>query len=231
MIQMDRLRGLIVSVQAAANSPLAPVEVITAMARAAEEGGAVALRIEGCKNVAAVKAAVRVPVIGLIKRSYAQFEPYITPTVAEVEQLLAAAADIIAFDATLRSRPAATTVEQLVDRIKRGGAVPMADCSTQDDAFAAQRLGAPILATTLCGYTMETAGMKLPAIQLVRALCGCGALVVCEGGVRDASDVRAARDAGADAIVVGTAITNIASVTAQFAAPLHAHTRTDATAV
>ena len=231
MIELDKLRGLIVSVQAASDSPLAPTEMITALAVAAQAGGAVAVRIEGATNVRAVKAALHGPVVGLIKRSYAGFEPYITPTLGDVEELLDAGADVIAFDATLRARPHGATVKQLVERIASGGAMAMADCATRGDALAAHKLGVPILATTLCGYTKETSGASLPAVELVRVLRQFGGFVVCEGGVRSPADVAAARDAGADAIVVGTAITNIAWVTAQFAAPLRARARTDATAV
>ncbi|MBV9276983.1 MAG: putative N-acetylmannosamine-6-phosphate 2-epimerase [Candidatus Eremiobacteraeota bacterium] len=231
MSDLERLRGLIVSVQAAKESALSPSAVITALACAAEDGGAVAVRIESADNVRAVKAKVGVPVIGLIKRSYIGFEPYITPTLAEVEELLAAGADIVAFDATLRERPQKTEMYKIVERITVAGALAMADCSTEADALSAQRLGVPILATTLCGYTKETAGARLPAIDLVRALRRFGEFVVCEGGVGDPADVRAAADAGADAIVVGTAITNIAAVTSRFAASLQMRTRTDATAV
>jgi len=231
MRHLKRLRGLIVSVQAAADSPLAPTEVITALARAAEDGGAVAVRIENADNVRAVKTNVGVPVIGLIKRFYAGVEPYITATLAEVDELLAAGADVIAFDATLRQRPNGVTTQHIVDRITNGGALAMADCSTEEDGLAAHRLGVPIVATTLRGYTTETATARLPAIDLVRALRRHAEFVVCEGGVRDPADVRAAADAGADAIVVGTAITNIAAVTARFAAALQTRTRTDATAV
>ena len=231
MKDLDRLRGLIVSVQAPPDSSLAPTEIITAFAVAAQAGGASAVRIESAANVRAAKAALRVPVIGLIKRAYAGFEPYITSTVAEVEELIAAGADVIAFDATLRPRPGGVTTQQLSERIQRGGATPMADCSNEEDVLAAREVGVSIIATTLRGYTKETSGASLPATDLVRTMRGYGGFVICEGGVRSPTDVAAAHDAGADAIVVGTAITNIIWVTAQFAAPLHARTRTDATAV
>ncbi len=231
MRKLEALRGLIVSVQASADSALAPPEMITALAREAEKGGAVAVRIEGARNVQAVKASVALPVIGLVKKSYAGFEPYITPTLSEVDELLGAGADVVAFDATLRARPNATTTAQLVDRINASDAIPMADCSTQEDALAAHRLGVPVIATTLCGYTNETADTALPALGLVRALREFAQFVTCEGGVHDAAETLAAAHAGADAIVVGTAITNIAWVTARFAAALQTRTRTDGTAV
>lgn len=231
MKDLDRLRGLIVSVQAPPDSPLAPTEMITALALAAQTGGASAVRIESATNVRAAKAALHLPIIGLIKRAHAGFEPYITSTTAEVDELIDAGADVIAFDATLRARPDGVTTNQLCEHIQRGGATPMADCSNEEDAVAARELGVPIIATTLHGYTKETSGASLPAIDLVRTMRGYGGFVVCEGGVHRPADVAAAHDAGADAIVVGTAITNVVWVTAQFAAPLRARTRTDATAV
>jgi N-acylglucosamine-6-phosphate 2-epimerase len=231
MIALDRLRGLIVSVQANANSPLARPDIIAALAECAQAGGAVAVRIEGTSNVRATKAALSVPVIGLIKRAYDAFEPYITPTLREVEELLAAGADVIALDATSRPRPAGATLEHLADGIRRAGAVAMGDCATEADGVAACALGIPIVATTLRGYTKETQGTTLPALGLVRKFCELGAFVICEGGIHTSASAQAALDAGADAIVVGTAITDVTWVTARFAAVLRKHTRTDASAV
>jgi len=232
MTDAEVLRGgLIVSVQAAPDSSLAPTEMIVALALAAQAGGAAAVRIEGTNNIRSVKAALRVPVIGLIKRGNTSFEPYITPTLDEAEAVAAAGADIIAFDATLRARPQGVTVKQLAERVRSAGALPMADCATESDAARASGDGVSLIATTLCGYTKETRGVSLPALDLIRAIRALDAFVICEGGVHSPADARAAREAGADAIVVGTAITNIAWVTTQFAEALRERTRTDATAV
>lgn len=232
MTALEEMRGgLIVSVQARSDSPLADPATIAALARCAQAGGAVAVRIEGIRNLRAVKAVVSVPTIGLIKRAYTGFEPYITPTQREVGELLESGADIIAFDATARRRPAGATVESLVEAIRGMGAIAMADCATAADGVAACALGVPIVATTLCGYTKETTGASLPALDLVRKLDALGAFVICEGGIRTPQSARAALDAGSDAVVVGTAITDIEWVTARFSAALREHTRTDAPAV
>lgn len=232
MIALEQMRGgLIVSVQARAHSPLADPSTIAALARCAQAGGAVAVRIEGTLNVRAVKAVLSVPTIGLIKRTYSDFEPYITPTQREVGELVESGADIIAFDATARRRPAGATVESLAECIRREGAIAMADCATAADGVAACALGISIVATTLCGYTKETTGASLPALDLVRKLDALGAFVICEGGIRTPRSARAALDAGSDAIVVGTAITDIEWVTARFSAALRERTRTGASAV
>jgi N-acylglucosamine-6-phosphate 2-epimerase len=218
---LDALRGgLIVSVQAWQGSAIDRPPVIAAMARAAQEGGAVAVRVQGVANIDAVRAAVEIPVVGLIKRSYPGFEPYITVTSDEIAAIVACGAEIVAFDATLRAHPGGSTVGGLIDAIHAAGRAAFADCATVEDAMAALSSGADILATTLCGYTKESAGHPLPALDLiaaVRAGTGDGAFIACEGGVRRPEELRAAFDAGADAVVVGSAITNVDWLVREFA--------------
>jgi N-acylglucosamine-6-phosphate 2-epimerase len=213
--------GLIVSVQAWKGSAIDDPAVIAAMARAAQESGAVAVRIAGAEHLRAVRARVDVPIVGLIKREYPGFEPYITPSLDEVGPIVDCGAEIVAFDATPRPRPGGVTVEQIVTRIHECGAAAMADCAEFEDCCRAWEAGADIVATTLCGYTRETAGSPLPALALVRELHaarpGGATFVVCEGGVHRPELLRAALDAGADAVVVGTAITNTDWLVREFA--------------
>jgi N-acylglucosamine-6-phosphate 2-epimerase len=215
---LDGLRGgLIVSVQAWPGSAIDDPYVIAAMARAAAENGAVAVRIQGVANIEAVRARLDLPIVGLIKREYAGYEPYITPTIEEVRAIVAAGADVVAFDATARPRPGGVTAAALVAAIAGAGRVAMADCATVQDGVSACETGAEILATTLCGYTPGTQGSVLPALGLVRELAAMGRFAICEGGVSHPDQVRAALDAGAGAVVVGTAITNIDSLVRRFA--------------
>jgi N-acylglucosamine-6-phosphate 2-epimerase len=219
--RIDGLRGgLIVSVQAWVGSAIDRPAVIAAMARAAQEGGAVAVRVQGTTNLKAVRAQVEIPIVGLIKRSYPGFEPYITPTPREVAEIIACDAEIVAFDATERARPDDSGVSQLIDQIHRAGRIAFADCATVENARTARAFGADIVATTLCGYTKETAGQLLPALDVVAALRGTlgeTAFIACEGGVRLPAQVRTALDAGASAVVVGTAITNVDWLVREFA--------------
>jgi N-acylglucosamine-6-phosphate 2-epimerase len=218
MSTLDGLRGgLIVSVQAWRGSALDDPVVIAAMARAAQDGGAVAVRVAGVEHLRAVRERVALPVIGLIKREYPGFEPYITPTLAEVRAVIATGADVVAFDATARPRPGDAKVADAIETIHASGRLAMADCATAADAFVAARLGADVIATTLAGYTADTKGRPLPDLDLVRELAAIVGFKICEGGIRSPQQVRAALDAGADAVVVGTAISNVDWLVREFA--------------
>ena len=220
MNALDALRGgLIVSVQAFAKSAIDDPAVLAALARAAQENGAVGVRIAGVANLEAVRKRVTLPIIGIIKREYPGFEPYITPTLREVREILSAGAEIVAFDATARVRPEAGLAE-IVAAIHAGGALAMADCAEAADGARARALGADILAGTLCGYTKETARRALPAFDLVRELRNSDGFVICEGGIHSPAQARQALAAGADAVVVGTAITNVDWLVGQYVAAL-----------
>ncbi len=215
--------GLIVSVQAKPGSALDDPAVIAALALGAQEGGAVGLRIQSAAHIRAVKARCNLPVVGLVKRVYDGFEPYITPTLREIAEILDAGAEIVAFDATPRERPAGATLERIVAEIHRSSGTAMADCATFDDARTAHALGAEILATTLCGYTTDTRGSTLPAIALVARIAELGAFTICEGGVGTPEAARSALLAGAEAVVVGTALTGLSTRVGEFAAALQKH--------
>lgn len=218
MTVLEGLRGgLIVSVQAWPGSAIDDPFVIAAMARAAQDGGAVAVRVQGDANLRAVRQRVAVPILGLIKREYPNFESYITPTLAEVADVIAAEAEIVAVDATARPRPDGSTLEDVVMVAHAARRAVVADCSSIEDAQRAAVAGVDAIATTLCGYTAQTKGRTLPAIDLLATMARLGVFTICEGGVREPAQVRAALDAGADAVVVGTAITNTDWLVREFA--------------
>jgi N-acylglucosamine-6-phosphate 2-epimerase len=216
-VTVERLRGLIVSIQPEADSVLDSPETVALLARCAAANGAVGVRIEGAERIAAVRRAVDVPIVGLVKRSYPGFDPYITPTELEIDQVAAAGAGVIAFDATARERPAGLTVAAAVAAIRRRGALAMADCATAQEMLAASAAGADIVATTLCGYTGDTKGAVLPAVDVLAAARDSSAFHVLEGGVGAPDDVRRGFEAGADAVVVGTAISNLDALVRRFA--------------
>jgi N-acylglucosamine-6-phosphate 2-epimerase len=216
---LERIRGgLIVSVQAYPDSVLDTPETIALLARCAEQNGAVGVRTESAARTAAVRARVDVPIIGIVKRKHPGFEPYITSTFEEIDEIVAAGADIVAFDATDRPRAGGAGVADLVQRVHERGALAMADCSDGADLAAAAAAGADIIATTLAGYTAQTQGRTLPALDLVAALARSHPFVICEGGIATPELGRKAFEAGAAAIVVGTAITNVDALVRRFAA-------------
>ena len=217
MTLLQSLRGgLIVSVQACSGSVLNTPESIALLARCAVQNGAVAVRIEGLDRIRAVRAAVNVPIVGIIKREIRGFEPYITPTEDDVAAVAAAGSSIVAFDATRRLHPAGATVAGLVAACGRAGVIAMADCADAEDAREAAAAGVPIVASTLAGYTAATRGRALPALDLVTTIGTLGVFAVAEGGIGTPDDARSAFASGADAIVVGTAITNVDALVQNF---------------
>ncbi|MGL4213607.1 MAG: N-acetylmannosamine-6-phosphate 2-epimerase, partial [Morganella morganii] len=90
--------GLIVSCQPVDNSPMDKPEIVAAMARAAVNAGAVAVRIEGIDNLKATRPLIDVPIIGIVKRDLPDSPVRITPWLSDAEALATEGADIIAFD-------------------------------------------------------------------------------------------------------------------------------------
>ena len=216
---LERLRGgLIVSVQAYADSVLDTPETIALLADCAERNGAVGVRVESAARIAAVRARVGVPIVGIVKRRHAGFDPYITSTEAEIDEVAGAGAGIVAFDATARPHADGATVASLVVRAHACGMLAMADCASSADLGAALDAGADIIATTLAGYTDETEGRPLPALDLLAEFARSHPFAVCEGGIASPETARAAFASGASSIVVGTAITNIDALVRSFVA-------------
>lgn len=214
---LERLRGgLIVSVQAYAASVLDTPETIALLARCAVANEAVGVRIESAARIAAVRAAVDVPILGIVKRRHPGFAPYITSTHGEIAEVVTAGADVVAFDATTRPRAHGATVSDLVRAVHAAGRLAMADCSDEADARAAIDAGADVVATTLAGYTESTQGRTLPAFDLVEAIAERHPFAICEGGIAMPHDAARAFSCGAAAIVVGSAITNVDALVQRF---------------
>lgn len=212
--------GLIVSCQAPSGSPLDRPEIIAALAAAAEGAGAVGVRINRPENIRAVRAAVKIPIIGIYKRVEAGREVYITPDWEAAQAVVEAGADVIALDATPRRPGGSAAVAALIGEIRqRTGRPAMADIACLAAGVAAAEAGAELVATTLFGYTEETRGALLPGLHLVECLVAHVPVpVVCEGGIQSPEEVAAAFEAGAYAVVVGTALTGIEARVKQFVA-------------
>lgn len=207
--QISQAGGLIVSCQPVPGSPLDKPDIVAAMALAAEQAGAVALRIEGIENLSATHARVSVPIIGIIKRDLPDSPVRITPFLADVDALAGEGASIIAFDGTQRERPVA--VAELLERIHQHHLLAMADCSSVQDGLDCHRLGADIIGTTLSGYiTAQTP--EEPDLALVKALSHAGCRVIAEGRYNAPALAAQAMQNGAWAVTVGSAITRLEHV-------------------
>ena len=102
----QQIKGkLIVSCQALEDEPLHGSDMMARMAYAAACGGAAGIRANTPEDILAIRAVVSLPIIGICKVTYPDSEVYITPTLREVEALVAVSPDIIAIDATSRPRP------------------------------------------------------------------------------------------------------------------------------
>lgn len=211
--------GLVVSCQAPPGSPLAQTRHMVAFARAAAAGGAAGIRAEGLGDIAAIKEAVELPLIGLLKRRVAGSEVYITPELEDARAVAGAGADIVAVDATLRPRPGAHDTGSLLARLARELPQPvLADIDCLEAAAAAHAAGAAAVATTLSGYTGYGPPPGTPDVELVRLLAGeLDCPVLAEGRYATPESVREAFEAGAWAVVVGTAITDPVALTHRFA--------------
>jgi putative N-acetylmannosamine-6-phosphate epimerase/predicted NBD/HSP70 family sugar kinase len=198
---------LIASVQASPGSPLSSPEVLWPSALASLQQGVQILRLQGVDAISTMKARTAAPVIGLIKRDYPGSEVYITPTKDEVDQLLALKCEVVALDATLRPRPHGESFSDLVARIRRGGAIPMADCDSLESLEQAIGSGCGIASTTLAGYTGGRPAGSGPDLELLRSFVRrgkeAGILILAEGRFQEPRHVRAAVAMGADGVVVG----------------------------
>ncbi|MFL4990656.1 MAG: N-acetylmannosamine-6-phosphate 2-epimerase [Microvirga sp.] len=211
--------ALVVSCQARADNPLHGPVHMSAMAQAAQAGGAGGIRANGEADVAAIRAVTRLPIIGIAKVWDDRFPVYITPGFEQAAQIAKAGADIVGLDATPRPRDG-EPVERLIGRIRTElGKEVFADIATLEEGRAAHAAGANYVATTLSGYTEETASRKTegPDLELLSALVAeIPAPIVAEGRF-DAPDLVAeAFRRGAHAVVVGTAITNPREITRNF---------------
>lgn len=214
---LGRLRGgLVVSCQALPGSPLRDVRMIAALAGCAERGGAAGVRIDGPDDVAAVRRAIAIPIIGIQKIPGAPV--YITPTFDAARRIARAGADIVAVQATRERTGTAHPLAALIARVHDELGVPvMADVSTLDEGLEAADAGADLVATTMSGYTPHSAKLEGPDLTLVRELAQRLAIpVVAEGRVRTPEEARAAIQAGAWTVVVGRAITMPEAITERF---------------
>jgi N-acylglucosamine-6-phosphate 2-epimerase len=210
--------GLVVSCQAGPDEPLYGADHMAAMARAARIGGAVGMRANSPADIAAICAAVDLPVIGIYKVDLPGFAVRITPTVEYACQVAAAGAHIIALDATARPHPDGLDLPERVRAVKELTGCPvMADISNLEEGIAAEAAGADLVGTTLSGYTTPEPPPPGPDFVLLQALVRRLAVpVIAEGRIATPEQAAQALGLGAFAVVVGGAITRPQWITARF---------------
>ena len=212
---------VIASVQAMPNEPLYKEDCMFAMMQSVVNGGASALRVAGARDVKNAKT-LGIPVIGLTKpdglpENWKEIV-YITPTLKEVNELIDAGADVVAFDGTRRPRPNNCTLKEIVSRIKSANRYAMADIATYDEAMYCAELGVDIISTTLSGYTQESlSDSDTPDFELLQKIVeNTDVPVILEGRIWEPSQVDKAFELGAHCVVIGSAITRPQLITKRF---------------
>jgi len=221
---IERLSGkLIVSCQALPDEPLYGAVYMAAMARAAAMGGAGGIRANGADNIAAICAAVSLPILGINKRRVEGFEVFITPDYEDARLIVEAGADVVALDGSAGARPGGESLGEIIRRINDELKVPvMADCSCLEDGLYADASGADVIATTLSGYTKHgRPAQPGPDLDLISQLVEhVQKPVIAEGRFHEPREVAEAFEHGVFAVVVGTAITRPGEITKRFVASL-----------
>ncbi|MCH4887517.1 N-acetylmannosamine-6-phosphate 2-epimerase [Acidaminobacter sp. JC074] len=221
-VNLEKLRhGLIVSCQALEEEPLYTNEggIMPLMAKAAELANAVGIRANGVRDIKEIKEAVDLPVVGILKKQYEGFEQHITVTMNEIDLLVEAGADIIAFDATMRPRPDGLTVNEFIGEIKSKypNQLLMADVSTYEEGINAYKAGVHMVGSTLSGYTPYTAEKMGPDYDLIESLSNeIDIPVIAEGRIHYPDQAKKMLELGAFAVVVGGAITRPKEITERF---------------
>lgn len=209
--------SVVVSCQAPPGSPLEGPGFMAALARSAELGGAGGFRVEGVRDIAAVRATTGLPIIGITKHRSADGAVYITPSFADATAVVSAGATLVALDATGRPRPGGETLPDVVRRIHGElGVEVLGDVDSFSSGVGALEAGVDALVSTLSGYTGGPVPSE-PDLDLVRDLVALAACpVIAEGRIRTPEHVERAFALGAHAVVIGGAITDPIQLTRRF---------------
>ena len=212
---------IIVSCQALPSEPMycEEMSIMPFFAKAAKQAGSKCIRTSSIRDVVEIKKATGLPVIGLVKRVVEGYDSYITPTMQEVDDLVAADADIIALDCTMRKRGDGTSINEFIAQIKAKypDVVLMADISTFEEGVNAEQCGVDLVGTTMSGYTEYSPKVDGPDYELVKKLVATLKVpVIAEGKVHQPDQAKKMLELGAHAVVVGGAITRPLEIAQRF---------------
>lgn len=218
-------KGLIVSCQALEDEPLHSSYIMGKMALAAKQAGAVGIRANSVSDILEIKKTVDLPIIGIIKKEYADTSIYITGTVHEVKELVNINCEMIAMDATFRLRHNNQTLEDFFKEVKKiaPNQLFMGDISSVEEAINAEKIGFDCVSTTLMGYTAASKGYSALTNnyeKLKEVVSKVNIPVIAEGHISNPAEALECLRVGAHALVVGGAITRPQQIAETFIAKM-----------
>ena len=222
MNKVDMIEGaLVVSCQALNHEPLHSSFIMGRMARAAAEGGAKGIRANTVEDIREIRKNTDLPIIGIIKKDYPNSTVYITPTMDEVDALVASGVEIIAMHATEELRPDGSSLEQFFSKVKEKypDQLFMADCSTVEEALLSARIGFDYIGTTLVGYTEQSRHLRIDENDFAimqEILQKIDKPIIAEGNIDSPEKAKRVLELGCHCVVVGSSITRPQVITKKY---------------